>query len=56
MVTYGASSFKMRFFTFALNALSEEDCHFENGSSFHSFGPETEYAKLFFKNQFLPLH
>ena len=32
MVTYGASLFRMRFFTFALNALWEEACCIENES------------------------
>jgi hypothetical protein len=41
------SSFKMRLLTFVLNALWEEACHIENGSSFHSFGPE--YVKVFLK-------
>lgn len=31
MVTYGASSFKMRFLTVALNALWGEGCHIEKG-------------------------
>jgi hypothetical protein len=34
--------------TFVLNALLEKACRIENGSSFHSFGPE--YAKLFLKS------
>jgi hypothetical protein len=37
MVTSGASSFKLRLVTFALNALREEACCIENGSSFHSW-------------------
>ena len=48
MVIYGESPFKMRFFTFALNALWEESCCIKNGSSFHSFGPE--YVKVFLKS------
>ena len=42
MVIYGASSFKMRFLTFALNALWDdlEDSCFEN----------REYVKLFLKS------
>jgi hypothetical protein len=39
MVIYGTSSFRMRLLTFVLNALWEEACSIENGSSFHSFGP-----------------
>jgi hypothetical protein len=38
----------MRLLTFVLNALWEEACHIENGSSFHSFGPE--YVKVFLKS------
>jgi hypothetical protein len=34
----------MRLLTFVLNALWEEACRIENGSSFHSFGPE--YVKV----------
>jgi hypothetical protein len=34
----------MRLLTFVLNALWEEACRIENGSSFHSFGPE--YIKV----------
>jgi hypothetical protein len=34
MVTYGASSFKMRLLTFALNALWEEACCIKNESSY----------------------
>ena len=43
----------MRLLTFILNALWEEACRIENGSSFHSFGPE--YVKVFLKVQFMPL-
>jgi hypothetical protein len=38
----------MRLLTFVLNALSEEACRVENGSSFHSFGPE--FVKVFLKS------
>jgi hypothetical protein len=38
----------MRLLTFVLNALLEEACHIENGSSLHSFGPE--YVKVFLKS------
>jgi hypothetical protein len=38
----------MRLLTFVLNALWEEVCSIENGSSFHSFGPE--YVKVFLKS------
>ena len=48
MVNYDASSFKMRLLTSSLNALWEEACCIENGSSFHSFGPE--YVKDFLKS------
>ena len=48
MVIYGTSSFKMRLLTFVLNAVGEEACRIENGSSFHSFG--TEYVKVFLKS------
>jgi hypothetical protein len=48
MVIYATSSFKMILLTFALNALWEEACRIENGSSFHSFDPE--YVKVFLKS------
>jgi hypothetical protein len=48
MVIQGTSSFKMRLLTFILNALWEKACCIENGSSFHSFGPE--YVKVFLKS------
>jgi hypothetical protein len=38
----------MRLLTFVLYALWEEACRIENGSSFHSFGPE--YVKGFLKS------
>ena len=38
----------MRLLTFVLNALWEEACLIENGSSFHSFGPE--YVKVFLES------
>jgi hypothetical protein len=38
--------------TFVLNALLEKACRIENGSSFHSFGPE--YAKVFLKSSVFP--
>ena len=47
MVIYGTPSFKMRLLTFVLNALWEEACRSENGSSFHTLG--SEYAKVFLK-------
>ena len=38
----------MRLLAFVLNALLEEACRIDNGSSFHSFGPE--YVKVFLKS------
>ena len=37
--------------TFVLNALLEKACRIENGSSFHSFGPE--YVKVFLKRKWM---
>ena len=56
MVIYGTPSFKMRLLTFVLYALWEEACRIENGSSFHSFGPE--YVKVFLKltTQYITSH
>jgi hypothetical protein len=52
MVMYGTWSFKMRLLTFALNALWEEACSIQNGSSFHSIGPE--YVKVLVQSTELP--
>jgi hypothetical protein len=41
-VIYGTSSFNIRLLMFVLNVLWEA-CRVENGSSFHSFGPEYDY-------------
>ena len=41
----------MRLLTFALNALWEETCQIENGSSFPSFGPG--YVTVFLKSSVL---
>ena len=42
----GASSFKMRFLTFALNALWEEVCPIENGSSFHNLEKKNKWTHI----------
>jgi hypothetical protein len=47
-IKYHQYLLKMRLLTFILNALWEEACHIENGSSFHSFGPE--HVKVFLKS------
>jgi hypothetical protein len=52
IVMYGTWSFKMRLLTFALNALWEEACSIENGSSFHTIGPE--YVKVLVQSTELP--